>query len=423
MNLIDSFRIASRLLSLNRSQWWSETRIRNYQEDAIVSVLRHAIENVPHYRTLGLDAKEISSVDDLQRFPILTKRDVQQGGDDLLADRFDKRNLRWSMTSGTSGEPTTTYYDDDSWLLGKFALKIRRMTGNGLGLFKRVVVISEQTREQLRRSDRLVGSSLLFDQQLLSIHDPVQSHLAVLCESGIDALYAFPSYLAELLDHCDASNIAPPQIPIVFTSSEVLQDTQRRRVEEKFGARVCDIYGSTEFKEIAWQCAYGTYHVNFESVYLETVPNSTTDGEDALITSLTNRAMPLIRYRIGDQCRLRMIECRCGRNGPSISSIGGRVVEMVRLPNGKRISPYLLTTAIEAHSEIAKYQILQSGQEGIEVRYVPKRAELSEADVYSIESVLRRHLGRAMAVRVMAVPVIPRTAAGKHRVFVQGMGA
>jgi len=131
--------------------------------------------------------------------------------------------------------------------------------------------------------------------------------------------------------------------------------------------------------------------------------------------------MPLIRYKIGDECKLEFARCSCGRDSPSLSKIGGRVVDMVRLPGDKRISPYLLTTAIESHSEIAKFQIVQSKLDKLEVRYVFKKRDLSATAVRSIQSAMREHLGEAMHIHLHAVPEICRTVAGKHRVFVQAM--
>jgi hypothetical protein len=96
---------------------------------------------------------------------------------------------------------------------------------------------------------------------------------------------------------------------------------------------------------------------------------------------------------------------------------------MVRLPGEQRISPYLLTTAIESSNEIARYQIVQTSLHDLEVRYVAKTRSLSADEVKSIESAMRIHLGDTMKIGVRAVPAIPRTAAGKHQVFVQAIGS
>ena len=426
MTIGDSLRIAFWLIRLNRSQRWSRGRIRQYQSSALTRILRHAVTTVPYYRSFGLDGNAITSPDDLTKFPVMTKHDVQDLGDKLLSSDFIRSELNHSRTSGTSGEPTTTYYDRDCWLLSKYALKIHRMLGNGIGLFKSIVIVSEQSPRQLKDIGRLAGSGFLFKQRFLSIHESIDEHIPLFRDPGINALYAFPSYLDELINHCEAEKVSLPTIPIVFTSSEVLQNALRTRIESFFGCRVCDVYGSTEFKEIAWQCAQGTYHLNFESVFIEPAPDDGADSgaaNDILVTSLTNRAMPLIRFRIGDECTLSSEACPCGLASSSLFNISGRNIDMVRLPGEQRISPYLLTAAIESSNEIARYQIVQTSLHDLEVRYVAKTRSLSADEVKSIESAMRIHLGDTMKIGVRAVPAIPRTAAGKHQVFVQAIGS
>jgi phenylacetate-coenzyme A ligase PaaK-like adenylate-forming protein len=57
----DSTRIAMQLASAGRSQWWAGDKIRRHQDMKLVDTLRYAVERVPHYRDLGLDADQITS--------------------------------------------------------------------------------------------------------------------------------------------------------------------------------------------------------------------------------------------------------------------------------------------------------------------------------------------------------------------------
>ena len=238
-----------------------------------------------------------------------------------------------------------------------------------------------------------------------------------------DAIYAFPSWFLEMADHVSGSGESLSRVRTLFTSSEVLTDVARASIERAFGGKVFDIYGSSEFKEVAWQCGHGRYHLNFESVYAEQAVSSDASRKRALIlTSLNNRAMPLIRFRTGDQGRIREVDCACGRETVSIVDISGREVDMVVLPDGRRLSPYVLTTAIETHRFVSKYQLLQYGDNHLEVRYVPRhrgvgcqiRAELSQA--------IGPMLGPEMQVDFRELEEIPRTAGGKHRPLIRSAG-
>ena len=109
---------------------------------------------------------------------------------------------------------------------------------------------------------------------------------------------------------------------------------------------------------MAWQCGHARYHLNFESTYLE-MPE--LGGRCPLVfTTLVNRAMPLIRFSIGDQATVSDEPCACGRQSAWLSQIEGREGELITLPSGRRLSPYLLTTVIEADASILQYRIVQT---------------------------------------------------------------
>ena len=425
MRLRDSVIIGLQVARLSRSEWWNSAKIDDFQRRKLVRTLRHAVDHVPYYRSLGIRAKSINSEEDLQRFPVLTKSLAQQLGDDLLSEEYAADRLHKSLTSGSTGEPLVTHFDPRAWLLCKYALKIRRMTSNGVGLFKHVVVVNEQSREALSRVSPLSGAQWLFRQTTLSIHDPIQEHVRSLVGRKIDAIYGFPSYFAELISYCESEQVELPSIPLVFTSSEYLNPERRQAIEDFFNARVCDVYGSTELKEVAWQCSSGRYHINFESVWAESADTQSVGEEtsgDLLMTGLQNRAMPLIRYQVGDLARVSRVRCPCGRFAPVLEAIHGRQGDMVKLADGRRISPYLLTTAIERAPQISQYQIIQTATDRIEVAYVSLRTRTSACGFEPIIDDMARHLGEDFSVSFHPVEEIPRTERGKHRVFLRAPG-
>src|SRR3712207_4483392 len=114
-------RVLLHLARAMRSQWWTTAEIASYQEQAIVRIMQYSVASVPFYRGLRISPRDIRSVNDLQRFPIVTKSMVQESPAQFVADGHDRATLRHSLTSGSTGEPTTTYFDDDSWALAKYA--------------------------------------------------------------------------------------------------------------------------------------------------------------------------------------------------------------------------------------------------------------------------------------------------------------
>jgi phenylacetate-CoA ligase len=415
----DQMTIGSRLSFLLRSQWWDEARIASYQEMRLVRLMRHAVKEVPFYARLGLTVDSIRSAEDLGRFPVITKRIIQDQKEAFLWPKADRGKLFVSRTSGSTSEPTETFFDRESWLIGKYALKIRRILSVGNPLLKRLLIITEQPRRGPDPDDssRIIGTGFLFSQKYLSIFEDIGAHAAFILDYRPDMIYAYPSYLLELADLLEKRDSAKIRIPILFTSSEVLTPGARERIERFFRGKVYDVYGSTEFKEVACQCGFGSYHVNFENAYVEALADNSGGGGVLSITALNNFAMPLVRFKLGDIGAVDRGPCVCGRKSPRLSDIGGREVDLIRLPGGKVVSPYLLTLKIEEYPAIRKYRIIQTGPSDFRVDFVSYGGRKLDGIYRTLPVELGAILGDSAAVSLKEVDEIVRSENAKFRIF------
>jgi len=349
---------------------------------------------------------------------VLTKRDLQRAPESFLAEGFARDTLYASRTSGSSGQPTTTYFDRHAWLLGRYALKMRRIAATSpLPIGCRVLIISERKPEELAALVAATPSGLRpFVRQLrLSIHEPVADHLATIIRWRPQILYTFPSYLLDLIALAERRGEALPPIRTVYTSSEVLTPSARAQIERALGTCVCDIYGCTEFKEVAWQCRFGRYHMNFESVHMEQQESGAAGT--VVLTSLTNLAMPLLRFSIGDLAVFGSNACPCGRQSPNLLGFEGREGDMIDLPDGRRISPHLLTVAIGSEESIRQYRIVQAALDAFRIDVIVSAPGDSLRWRERLCGELRRILGGAIAVAVREVEELPRAPSGKRSVF------
>ena len=422
MTISDFSTIGLDLLKLLRSSRWERKKIRDYQAKSLVQIMRYAVTNVPFYRATGIAVSDIQSARDLERFPIISKATIREHQTALIADHFDPETLSFSVTSGSSGEPTKTYFDRSTWLHDKYALKIRRMVENRIGLFSRVLIASEYAPDQLRSgpSRYLPGDGLLFKQRRVSVHQSPESHVGVFREFKPHALYAFPSYVSELMDYCESQSIQLPRLKTVFTSSEVLSDQLRKRIADFFDAKVCDVYGSTEFKEVASECAQGRLHLNFESTYVESIADDSSENNSLVLTTLRNRAMPLLRYRIGDFGDTKDEPCACGRQSSWIDSVAGREVDVLVLPSGRRVSPYVLIThGIDNTREILRYQFVQLSLDRLEIQVVLAADGRGINELQYLAQELAVRLDGEMDVTMVDVGLISRSRGGKHRVLIR----
>jgi phenylacetate-CoA ligase len=420
MKVIDQWDVGAKLWAAMRSQWWSAERIREQQQRSLVGMMRHAVAEVPFYQRLNLPAATILDTADLQRFPVITKHDIQRDPDAFLAPGFAPSELYSSRTSGSSGQPTTTYFDRQTWLLCKYALKMRRIAATaGLPLMKRVLIVSEQAPELLAASTRSgpSGLGIFFSQRRVSIHTPIAQHLAMLAEYRPHIVYAFPSYLIDLIASAERHGLTLPKIETLYTSSEVLTPSARARIETAFCGRLYDVYGSTEFKEVAWQCRAGRYHLNFESVYVEA--QAAGARAPVILSTLCNGAMPLLRFDIGDRALFGDDRCPCGRAAPHMLEFVGREGDMITLSSGRRLSPYLLTTAIESEDSILQYRIFQTGPNAFRVDVIVRAPGQSAPWQRAMCEQLERIIGEPADFDLREVEALERAPSGKRSVFVR----
>ncbi|MBI3595923.1 MAG: phenylacetate--CoA ligase family protein [Nitrospirae bacterium] len=422
MRWTDISTIARDLVFLLRSQGWPEDKIIRYREKRLIRIMKHAVSQVPFYKSLGISPNSIRTAQDLKRFPVVTKRDIQKNDDGFLWPQLKKEGLHVSRSSGTSCEPTQTYFDHRCWLFSKYALKMSRIVAVENPLFKRLLIVSEQTNTNLEETkpSRWKSALILFGQRHLSIFDNVDDHIPVLLNYKPHILYAFPSYLLSLIQAFEEKHLPYPKIPVIFTSSELLTGKARTQIENCFQARLYDVYGSTEFKEVAWQCRQGRYHINFQNVYLETEPNESMEAfgdSRLLISSLTNYAMPLLRFDIGDRAELGQGRCPCGRPSPYLRNIHGREADFIQLPDGKRVSPYLLTMTIEAHPSIQKYQIVQKSATELTIEFIARNDVDTHGISEALSGKLQKLLDGHIHITFNKVDQIHRSESGKFQII------
>jgi phenylacetate-CoA ligase len=140
-------------------------------------------------------------------------------------------------------------------------------------------------------------------------------------------------------------------------------------VAAAFGARVLTFYGARECGWIAAECAEeGRLHLNVLGVHLEALP----DGR-LLVTDLVNRAMPLVRYEIGDRGVIDDDDpCPCGDPRPVLRRLDGRLTDVFRLPSGRLVPGVVADLrGYRAGEGLLDVQLVQESPETIEVRWVP----------------------------------------------------
>jgi phenylacetate-CoA ligase len=237
-----------------------------------------------------------------------------------------------------------------------------------------------------------------------------------------------PSAAARLARFVGAAypDVPRPVVPFVKLGGEQIYPFERDEVERHLGAKVVEFYGSTAMGAIAAQCPERSRHVFAEHVHLEIHRdgNPVPPGEfgDIVVTSLDNRAMPLVRCRIGDRGRMSPDPCRCGRPHPVLAELVGRAADLFLAADGSLVHGSVLGRGLQSFLSTAQPgaigQVLfqQMDDKSWKV-LVESQNRLDGGLSAGLCEVVRTALGRECRVEVERVAVIPREASGKFRYY------
>ena len=358
------------LLAMKRNLRVSRRALDRQRCRLLRGQIENAYRNVPFYRRLfqekDLKPADIRDIDDLDKLPVVSKKDIRKDPGAFLNRRLRRASLFTSHTSGSTGEPTWTYYDGPSWYRKKYLSKLRARMACGLAWGQKIAVFESEATRKLRRPSRISAvRNLVLDTRYFSIFEDERTILPPLIRMNPDNAYGPPSYLFLLARALQNQDLQLPKLKRIFTSSEYLEKPIRQFIAAVFQADIFDVYGSTEMKEVAWECGHGAgYHINEDEIICEIVddaghPLKSSQMGKVVVTDLHNQAMPLIRFGIGDQGLKLNADCPCGCTFELMQPLAGRASDYIILRNGTRLSPFLLTTAIEKTRGLLQYQIVQ----------------------------------------------------------------
>jgi phenylacetate-CoA ligase len=189
-------------------------------------------------------------------------------------------------------------------------------------------------------------------------------------------------------------------------------------MQQAYGCKVFNQYGCREVPNIAWECRHGNMHVFADLVYLESIREGA--DEQLLVTSLSNRLMPFIRYRLGDSGRLLDGECACGSAFPLMEMGMCRQNDLIRTRACNSIHPGFFNRLLDGQASIRQFQWIQRELDRIELNLVASE-RLSPETQAALADKIRQAMGADVMLEVNYLDAIPRTVSGKQR-FVIGMG-
>ena len=438
--------VRAHLSDLRRSQWLSREAIREIQDWKLRRLVRHAYGHVPFYRermrALELVPEDIRGVEDLARLPFLTKQDVREHlYFDIMSDNHDKAEVLRITTSGSTGEPFVCYADRAQlefrwaatqrameWTGWRFGDRQVRLWHQTLGM-TRTQVLREKTDAWLSRR-RFIPAYEMTDETLEAFVRSIVAWNPALLDGYAESF----NFLARWLENRGSLSLRPKGGSLglrpkgIISSAQTLPDTSRRIIEEAFGCRVFDKYGSREFSGIAYECdAHEGHHVVGEGYLVEVLrdgrPAEPGEVGEIVITDLNNYCMPFIRYRIGDLAEaMPDAPCACGRGLPRIGRIEGRVQSIIVGAGGRYVPGTFFAHLLKDYDHaIRQFQIVQERRGAVVLRVV-KGGRYSPAVLEEILGILARYLGAETAVEVRFEDNIDLGRTGKRLATVSRLG-
>jgi len=397
-------------------------------DQLLVRLLQHCQRHVPYYagamRSLG-DSFHADPVAYLQRMPILTKDIIRSRLQDLQSTDLQHRRWYYNTSGGSTGQPVRFIQDwDYAARSGAVKALYSKLVGREIGEpevqlwgSQRDILGTESWRARL--ANRLTNTTLLsaYHMAAQDMHQFV--HLLNTRRPKLIVAYAEAMYeMARFVER--ESLVVVPQAAII-TSAGTLYPFMRETIERAFQCRVFDRYGSREVGDIAceapereglWVAPWGNY-VEIVDGEGHRVPDG-TEGE-ILVTCLTNWAMPLVRYQIGD---LGVLSSRKTTDQGAVTQvlerILGRVSDTFQTKEGALVYPAYFRHLLFFKDWIEAFQVVQEDYSRVVFR-IKLRSDYGQAELDEIAAKTRLVMGDDCQVAFEFVDEIAASGSGKYR--------
>jgi phenylacetate-CoA ligase len=389
---------------------------------------------IPHYRdkfaAAGIRPADVTSLDDLAKFPFTTKDDLRQNYPFGMFAVPMHEIVRVHASSGTTGKPTVVGYtrgDIEMWAM-LMARSIRAAGGKpgdkmhnayGYGLFTGGLGLH-------------YGAEYLGCTVIPASGGFTERQVQLICDFEPDIIAVTPSYLLAIADEFDRQGIDAHKssLRIALLGAEPWTEAMRGEIERRMGLDAVNVYGLSEVigpgvgQEFA---ATKDGLTIWEDHFFPEIVDPETgavlpDGEEGelVFTSLTKEAMPVIRYRTRDLTRLLPGQGRAMRR---IERIKGRSDDMLII-RGVNVFPTQIEAALAAEGLFAPHYILEVTRpdrlDELEVIVETRdRLPLDAAMVLADRGahLIKAHVGVTATVRAVAPGTIERSQGKAKRVI------
>jgi phenylacetate-CoA ligase len=406
------------LKKIDEAQWFTPEKIRSIQHQELRNLLKHHKEHSPWYKEL---------MKDKQRVPVITKKEIQDAGDNFFALQVPKIHLPFNSvkTSGSTGEPLEIRTGAFSGMFySAYALRAADWEKTFLEPMK-LSTIKANILEYMETDKWQSVISQFYPtgrMQAMPLTTDIVEQNRLLTQFQPNILMTYPNNLRAL---CELwrDNFTLTELKFIKTMGETCTSDLRTLVKEVTGIDIIDVYSTQEIGTIALECPESKlYHTMDENLIVEILDdndNECLEGEAGrvVVTDLHNLHSPVIRYQIGDYA-VRGGRCSCGRGLKTISHILGRNRNLLVHPDGRKNWPLVGFYKFMEVTKVRRFQFIQHDLENIELR-VATDHEMTDEERIKFTAIGHEFMGPEFKINIVHyLGDLPPNKNGKYEDFI-----
>jgi phenylacetate-CoA ligase len=324
------------------------------QLEQLQATLNRAYKSVPFYHDRlegsGLGPSPVRSLDDLARLPFTTREDLNQTYPYGLFAVPLRDIVRIHSATGTGIQPAVSGYTRNDLGIWK-EMVARCLTAAGVGPEDIVQICFDPGLANWAR-DFKDGAETVEASVIPMTPLEIPKQLMIMNDYKTSVLVTAPSYVRQVLREMERKGVTPKTLALrrAVLAGEHVTQPARSHLEAALHISIYTAYGLSEVPgpAIAYECAERSgLHLNEDHFFAEVVDPATGaavgagEAGELVLTTLTAKAYPLIRFRTGDRTRLATEPCPCGRTFARLEVLAGRADQLVVI-RGVKLHPELI---------------------------------------------------------------------------------
>lgn len=363
----------------------SEEALLKLQQKGLDDMLAYALEHVPFYRGLGITAST-----PLSEWPIITKEILREQTEELISEEYDKTKLIANHSSGSSGVQSFTYMTAEERNHIR-AIQTHWWEWGGFRPGERMLQTGMSPKRGFVKTLKDFFFRVYYMDAFTLNDSNIEFALSKFKPSAVQHIAGYPSAINEIAKYLIKNGRTLPFCSLNSLGDKLFPQFRRNFKEAFEDPVIVNTYGCAEGYMVGCQLDLDAYYIMSPHVYIEIVDASgqpVPPGERGhiLITGLSNFAMPLIRYKVGDLGVLMPPENYPKERKfayPLLQELTGRETDVVTTPTGITLIVHSFTGIFEYYTEIKQFKIIQISEDTIVVEYITDSGEDLAAETLS----------------------------------------